>query len=220
MTLRCVREDLTLELPPLEVDLAMFEHPMLDEARRVAPTAPTGQKRILSIPHPLVFRLRHGRWRGASWTEEDAHRFWLLAAALRTAGSSDDAFEIFGQLYGQGRLLPTDEDRLRDRAEFVVRVISFARSAIPEWVAGLALHTDASLELGGGVTARAHRSAVDEIWVAIPARTPSGVEINERIRALLFVIFEQAINPVAFEPRPDWPSGPLAWYDAARFYLR
>jgi hypothetical protein len=31
-------------------------HPLLDEARRVAPTAPQGQKRILAIAHPRASR--------------------------------------------------------------------------------------------------------------------------------------------------------------------
>jgi hypothetical protein len=48
----------------------------MDEARRLAPTASQGQKRILAIDHPLVYRLRHGRWRGATRLEEDAVRFW------------------------------------------------------------------------------------------------------------------------------------------------
>ena len=34
-----------------------------------------GQKRILSIDNPLVFRVSHGRWRGASWVDEDHKLF-------------------------------------------------------------------------------------------------------------------------------------------------
>jgi hypothetical protein len=94
-TIRCLRDDLLLELPTVEVDLGSIEHPLMDEARRVAPSAPRGQKRILAIDHPLVYRLRHGRWRGATWLEEDASRFWLLAGAERAAGSRDDAYEVF-----------------------------------------------------------------------------------------------------------------------------
>ena len=70
----------------------------MEAARRAAPNLPTasqGQKRILAIHHPLVYRLRHGRWRGATWLEEDATRLWLLAGALRATGSRDDANEMF-----------------------------------------------------------------------------------------------------------------------------
>lgn len=220
VTLRCLQEDLEQPLPALDVDLGTLDHPLLDEARRVAPSAPTGQKRILSIPYPLVFRLRHGRWRGASWSEHDADRFWLLAGALREAGSSDDAFEHFGGLYESGRLLPDARDELRDRAEVVARILGAARTGVPGWIADLPLVTDVVLPLADGVAVRAYCPAADEIWIAVPTRTDAGTHLDERVRALLFVIVEQAIKPIASEPRPDWPSGPLAWYEAARFYVR
>ena len=80
VTLRCVREDLERGIPPLEVDLGALDHPLVAEARRVAPAAPRGQKRILAIEHPLVYRLRHGRWRGATWLESDEGRFFSAPA--------------------------------------------------------------------------------------------------------------------------------------------
>src|ERR1700742_4542878 len=103
-TLRCLRDDLALELPPVEVDLGGLDHPLIAEARRLASTAPRGQKRILSIDHPLVSRLTHGRWGGATWLEADEARFWLCAGAQRKAGSGDDAYEQFGALHEAGRL--------------------------------------------------------------------------------------------------------------------
>jgi hypothetical protein len=66
---------------------------LLGEARRLAPNAPRGQKRILSIKRPLVYRVRHGRWRGATWLEANAARFWLCAGAQREEGSGEDAYE-------------------------------------------------------------------------------------------------------------------------------
>src|SRR4051812_15076907 len=83
-TLRCLRHDLALELPSLEVDLGGLHHPLVAEARRLAPTAPHGQQRILSIEHPLIYRQKHGRWRGATWLEADAARFWLCAGATES----------------------------------------------------------------------------------------------------------------------------------------
>src|SRR5690242_501762 len=43
VTLRCVREDLALDVPPVEVDLGSVDQPLVAEARRVAPPAPRGQ---------------------------------------------------------------------------------------------------------------------------------------------------------------------------------
>ncbi len=111
VTIRCLRDDLGLELPTVDVDLGGLDHPLLAEARRVAPTAPIGQKRILAIAHPLVYRLRHGRWRGATWHESEAARFWLLAGAQREAGTREDAYEVFVALQEAGQLLPADDDR-------------------------------------------------------------------------------------------------------------
>jgi len=83
VALRCLREDLNVEVPPVEIDLGGLDHPLLGEARRLAPPAPRGQKRIVSIERPLVYRLRHGRWRGATWLETEAARFWLCAGSRR-----------------------------------------------------------------------------------------------------------------------------------------
>ena len=49
VTLRCLREDLEVEVPAVEVDLDSLDHPLVGEARVVAPAARRGQRRILSI---------------------------------------------------------------------------------------------------------------------------------------------------------------------------
>ncbi|HEX5618749.1 MAG TPA: hypothetical protein VFX51_10025 [Solirubrobacteraceae bacterium] len=99
-------------------------------ARRVTPVAPCGQKRILGIEHPLVHRLRHGRWCGATWLETEEGRFLFCAGAQRAAGSGDDAHEHFIALHDVGRLLRDDDDRLRDALERNARIIDAAAAAI------------------------------------------------------------------------------------------
>jgi hypothetical protein len=39
----------------VKVDLGALDQPLVAEARRVAPVAPPGQKRILAIERPLVY---------------------------------------------------------------------------------------------------------------------------------------------------------------------
>lgn len=223
MTLRCLGEDLGLDVPPVEVDLGGIGHPLIREARRVAPTAPRGQKRILAIEHPLVYRLRHGRWRGAAWLETDAGRFWLCAAALREAGSADDAYEVFAALHDAGRLLPDDDDRLRDALERNARVIDAAASEIPSTLTEASAHRgrDVAVRLGELVDARLHVSpAGDEVWVAIATQAADGRFVEERLRDVLFrLVFDVARAEVS-EPRADWPSGSLAWFEVARLGLR
>lgn len=54
VTIRCLVEDLRIGLPGLEVDIGDLDHPAIAETRRLAPTSPANQKRILSIEHPMV----------------------------------------------------------------------------------------------------------------------------------------------------------------------
>jgi hypothetical protein len=223
VTLRCLREDVGLDVPPVEVDLGAMDHPLIAEARRVAPTAPRGQKRVLSIGRPLVYRLRHGRWRGATWLEADAGRFWLCAAAQREAGSPDDAYELFAALHAAGRLLPDDDDRLRDALERNVRVIDSAAAEIPVLLARANARRgrDVTARLGELVDMRLQVSlAGDEVWVAIATQAADGRFVEERLRDVLFrLVFDVARAEVS-EPRADWPSGSLAWFEVARLGLR
>ena len=223
VTLRCVREDLELDVPPVEVDLGALDHPLIAEARRIAPAAPRGQKRILAIEHPLVYRLRHGRWRGATWLEADEPRFWLCAGAQRAAGSADDAYEHFVDLHAGGRLLPDDDDRLRDALERNARIIDAAAALIPEALADALVRRgcDVALRFAELVDARLHATAAgDEIWVAIATQAADGRFVDERLRDVLFRLAFDAAEAVVWEPRADWPSGGLAWFEVARLGLR
>jgi hypothetical protein len=223
VTLRCVREDLVLGIPPVEVDLGALDHPLVAEARRVAPVASRGQKRILAIEHPLVYRLRHGRWRGATWLETDEGRFWLCAGAQRAAGSADDAYEHFIALHAAGRLLPDDDDRLRDALERNARIIDGAAAVIPEALADALARRgcDVRLRFGQLIDARLQATAAgDEIWVAIATQAVDGRFVDERLRDVLFRLVFDAAGAELWEPRADWPSGELAWFEVARLGLR
>ena len=222
-TIRCLRDDLSLELPTVDVDLGTLDHALLDEARRVAPAAPRGQKRILAIDHPLVYRLRHGRWRGATWLEEEAARFWLLAGAQRAAGSREDAYEAFVALHDAGRLLPTADDALRDAFERDARVLAAARTEAPRSLeaAAVAPERDVRIRFGELVDARLLVSAAgEEVWVAIATRAADGAFVADELRELLFAIVFDAAGAELWELRPDWPSGALEWFEVARLGLR
>ncbi len=224
VTLRCLREDLELEVPPVEIDLGNLEHPLIAEARRLAPAAPRGQRRILSIERPLVYRLRHGRWRGATWLEApEAARFWLCAGAQREEGSGEDAYEIFAALHRAGRLLPDDDDRLRDELERNARIIADGADSIASILADAFNHRDRDVTtcFGGLVDARLHVTASgEEVWVAIATQATDGRVVEERLRDVLFGLVLEAAEAELWEPRADWPSGELAWFEVARLGLR
>lgn len=184
VTLRCLREDLGLDLPPVEIDLGGLDHVLLGEARRVAPTAPRGQKRILSIEHPLIYRVRHGRWRGATWLESDAARFWLCAGAQRADAANGSIGSALAEALNH-----------RDR--------------------------DMAISFAGLVDARLHvATSGDEVWVAIATQATDGRFVEERLRDVLFGLVLTAAEAELWEPRADWPSGELAWFEVARLGLR
>ncbi len=78
---------------------------------------PRGQKRILSLSVRSCTGCATDGWRGATWLETEAARFWLCAGAQREEGSGEDAYEIFAALHRAERLLPDDDDRPRDELE-------------------------------------------------------------------------------------------------------
>jgi hypothetical protein len=220
-TIRCLRDDLGVKLPTVDVDLGATEQPLMDEARRVAPASPRGQRRILAIDYPLVYRLRHGR--GATWLEDKAARFWLPAGAQRAAGSHGDAYEVFVALYEAGELLPDEDDRLRDVFERDARVLTAARAEAPRALLAAAAGPgwDVLIQFGELVDARLLVSAAgDEVWVAIATWATDGAFVADGLRELLFAILFEAAGAEVSEPRPDWPSGPLEWFDVARLGLR
>jgi hypothetical protein len=104
-TLRCLAADLGIPLPDLTVDLGDIRHPLIQETQRIAPGTPQGQKRILSIREPLVYRIRHSGFRGATWLDGTAGIVWLCGVERREDNSDDDAFAYFFRLHEAGHLL-------------------------------------------------------------------------------------------------------------------
>jgi len=223
-TIRCLVEDLGIELPDLATDLGEMDYPWIAELRRIAPTSPTGQKRILSIDHPLVYRLRVSSERGATWLDEN-DVVWLCAVRRRKEGSDDDAFAWFSELNWEGQLLPTDDDRLRDQAEEAIRSFGQLRGALFKLVdgAGNDLATEHAMDLDGWLPGRAlvYRSqGVEEIWCAISVRAVDGNFIRPEVRDLLFAALEEHLAPAVFEARNDWPIGDVGWFEAVRLGMR
>jgi mRNA-degrading endonuclease RelE of RelBE toxin-antitoxin system len=64
----------------------------LEELCRIAPVSPQGQKRILAIVQPVVYRLRVGSFRGATWVDEGNGIVWLCAVRRREQDSDDDPY--------------------------------------------------------------------------------------------------------------------------------
>jgi len=219
-------EDLRLEIPSLDIDLGSLTDPMLAEARRVAPESPTGQKRILAIRSPLVYRLRHGDRRGATWV--DPHEvLWLLAVEQRKEDSEDDAYDHFAALHRKELLLPTRDDDLRLRAESVAQILFDIRAD------AIALCTEAIFNLEQGLPFEQVRSLaglipgrvralpgdVREIWLAISVRDVNGDYYPPPWRDLVFATVEDELKPDDWEWVTAFGGEALPWYEIGRIYL-
>jgi hypothetical protein len=224
-TLRCLVVDLGIALPGLDVDLGSLEHPLMTELRRIAPTSPLGQKRILSIANPLVYRIRVSWLRGATWVDEAPAIVWLCAVGGREDGSDDDAYTWFLELHARGELLPSDDDRLRDRAEAAIRLQRGLTRDLLELVneslatPGRELHA----ALGGFVPCRAlviQGADSQEVWCALGTRGSDGTFLKPQIRDLLFAALEAHLSPALFEIRGDWPTGPVDWAEIVKLAIR
>ena len=212
-------------MPGLEVDLGELDHPFMDELRRVAPASPAGQKRILSIDHPLVFRIRVSSERGATWLNDERNIVWLCAAHRREQDSDTDAYAHFAELHASGQLLPGADDDLRDRAEAAIRLQRGLTADLLELV-DLAL-TDDGIEhhrdLGDWLPCRAlvrHDGSIQEIWCALSVRGTDEAFIPAPVRDLLFAALEDHVAPALFEVRNDWPTGNVEWFEVVRLGLR
>ena len=137
-TLRCLREDLGLPIPPVNRPLDEIDHPLIRKAAERFADADTPHERIRAIDDQVLFKVKAQRWRGAVWLDADLP--WLVAGGQREDGSPDDFYAALetGACAARaryndertpalttttytGHLLPGREDDLRYRAEEAAR---------------------------------------------------------------------------------------------------
>lgn len=172
-----------------------------------------------------MYRIRVSDFRGVTWGDEKHELVWLCAARRREEGSEEDAYRYFQHLHGQGSLLPADDDYLRDRAEAAIRL---QRGLTAELLAlvdqALATPgTEYRQDLGVWLPCRAlvlESGGVQEIWCAMGTRAIDGTGVKPRLRDLLFTALTQHVAPALFEPRTDWPTGPVTWAQLVMLGLR
>jgi hypothetical protein len=97
-TLRCLRDDLAIPLPPLDVALHEIEHPLIAKSQRIPDEVDAGAaERIVSLNDRVWFKERAARFRGAVTEvvpdEAPLEGWWLGAAGTRTDGDRNDFYE-------------------------------------------------------------------------------------------------------------------------------
>lgn len=132
-TVRCLREDLQLAIPPVDEPLDELDHPLLTKTNEQFADSRTSRERIRAVDDNVLFKVKANRWRGAVWLDDLP---WLVAAGERESGSPDDFYaalaaqvtaarrsynaEHSGTLTTKAysdRLLPNADDRERYRLE-------------------------------------------------------------------------------------------------------
>lgn len=156
-TLRCLREDLALPVPPVRVPLETVEHPLLAKASEQFADPDTPHERIRAIDDNVLFKVKVGRWRGAVFVDgpESEVDAWLVAAGVREDGSADD---FYAALHAQAKsarqrynaendkpltsdtwsdhLLPDVDDHDRYQLEAVARFVHRLNRVIRDLVKG------------------------------------------------------------------------------------
>ncbi|MFC7242205.1 hypothetical protein ACFQO7_06900 [Catellatospora aurea] len=112
---------------------------------------PPPHERIAAVDDRVLFKVKVQRWRGAVLVEPDLP--WLVAAGWRESGSSDDFYAALAADARSARarynadarpalttdtytahLLPTHDDRLRQRLERATRFVRGLEALVPELV--------------------------------------------------------------------------------------
>ncbi len=213
-TLRCLREDLRLALPPVNRPLDEIDHPLIRKAAERFADPDTPHERIRAIDDHVLFKVKVQRWRGAVWIEADLP--WLVAGGQREDGSPDDFYAALesGATAARARyndenapplttstytahLLPGREDDLRFRAEDAARAERRLRPIVHDLVR-------ASLLDG-----HEHAVMLDGAALGIHVRADSGHETYVAIRIIGSVPKRLAATIVSMVPgcEPDaWMS--------------
>ena len=224
-TLRCLRDDLRIPLPRPAVSLDDLDHPVLMKARELASNHPANQKHLESIRDVQVFRFTHGRLRVVTWLESSSGVLWICACGIRAEGQHNDIYEHVRRLHQAGALLPTDDDRRRDHSEDATRLLrrlrDQARSCLADAERFPGEERNYRLDERIEITLYVDQPGeFDEIWLSISLRTEGGTFLGDRLKQMVFAVFEEAARETEWEERRDWPPRELEWWEIARLGVR
>ncbi len=159
-TLRCLLDDLALDVDPGEMRTALRSvaedmatdptyllpfslldvgHPVLDKANLIATDEAAPRERIVVITDRHVIKVKTGDRRGALWKDEDG-TWWLLAAGRRKDDGSGDFYRDLARFATDSSpIAPTDADRRYKRLEDAYAAECAAERAVHAVVLGAVL---------------------------------------------------------------------------------
>lgn len=222
-TLRCLRDDLKLPIPPSDNPLDEITHPLLAKSTEQFADEHNKRERIRAVDDQILFKVKIQRWRGAVWTEQDLP--WLVAAGLREDGSPDDFYAsleddakaararynadharpLTSSTY-VGHLLPDQDDHERYQMEAGIRLLRHLDQALRALIR-------ASLNDG-----REHSADYATFVIGIQVRADDGHETYVAVRitgsvpdniAYLVLDLIPGCERDGWYPEPQLPGRPL-----------
>jgi hypothetical protein len=188
-TVRCLREDLGVPVPPARVPLDEIDHQLLRNAQEQFAAGDTPHERIRAIDDVVLFKVKTGRWRGAMYSgdPEPEVKEWLVAGGTREEGSPDD---FYAALHAEARaarqrynaehdkplttdthsahLLPGPDDHDRYLIEAATRLARRLNTAVRDLVRGSLRDGHEHARFRGSLRARRTRRAPD---ICLPSAT-------------------------------------------------
>lgn len=226
-TMRCLADDLRMELPHLGVRLEDVQHPCLEKAQMIPDQVSSdGAERIEALDDRIWYKVKTGRWRGAATKsrtvitgeEVDEELWWLGAAGQRRADSAqDDFYALLEQRCraarkanrpGDARVkadsnayLPTTQDLLRLQAERALGFHSNAQRLIRRLAA-------ASLRSGHPVEATFNGWAIEVLLRADGTRTGEAYIVVTGAGLTDPTIFAVILSGIPGLTSADWSEEP------------
>jgi hypothetical protein len=192
-TLRCLREDLDVRIPPVDEPLEAVGHPLLTKVNQQFSSVDATHERIAAIDDLVLFKAKIQRWRGAVWMDDPSAdiRCWLVAAGRREDGAPTDFYASLTATAVAARsrynathhkpiatntyaahLLPSSDDKVRYRAESAARL---------ERRLAAAVHESCRASLLDG---REHTATVEGAIIGVQIRANLGHETYVAVRII------------------------------------
>lgn len=111
VTIRCLVDDLGIDGANARREVRELDHAICRAFETKRSQSPIGVEKLQPIATDAeVYTLHAGRWRGATWYDEENNAVWLLGCGYHRSGEKDDVYPYLKELDFKGDLFPASED--------------------------------------------------------------------------------------------------------------
>lgn len=214
VTLRCLVDDLGIDGANARRDVRELDHVICRAFEAKRSQSPIGVEKLQPIATDAeVYTLHAGRWRGATWYDEENNAVWLLGCGYHRSGEKDDVYPYLKELDSKGDLFPASKDY---ELLFEFQDISFAQvliADVPVLMDKARAHP--GTEVTGLIAHRIRVSVVVEMadeleawWAAVSMQLLPGESETpaEWLSLLLAAFFPDVSNPLELQSAGKLPT--------------